>query len=190
MSCETQEFQIRDDAPLRRVIRWEAPPIVWKPIVSISHGAPATLKVPSHGCPPDWRVEVSSKKSMREIDGFKGRATVVDANTIELNTLNTSGFKPYKGDGFLAYYTPVDMTGMTARLRCYDRKGGTVLLELDHTDGVTLDVANCKIEMLVTLEQMQTKLGDRKKFYVELDLIDSLGDPNQLLGATVVRSPS
>lgn len=190
MTCDNYQITIKDDSPLRRVVRWEAPPIIWRAVTAITQTAPARLTVPAHGCPDNWRVEVSSKKSMREIDGMKGLATVVDPDTIEINTINASGFKPYKGDGYLAFNTPVDLSGMTARLRCYDRKGGTLLLELDDTNGVTLDAAGQRIEYLITLAQMQTELANPKKFYLELDLIDSLGDPNQLLGAQVTRSPS
>ncbi len=169
----TKDLAIRKGATFAQALRWEAPPIVWKPITAISLTAPVRLTVPAHDCPPNWRVNVSCNKSMREMDGVKGVATVIDADTIEINTINASGFKPYKGDGYLSYNTPVDMTAMTARMSIKDKVGGTELLRLSTLDGtIVLDEATCTIT--ITLPALVTAALTWKGgvYDLELEAID------------------
>lgn len=169
----TKDLAIRKGATFAQTLRWEAPPIVWKPITAISLTAPVRLTVPAHGCPPNWRVNVSCNKSMREMDGVKGVATVIDADTIEINTINASGFNPYKGDGYLSYNTPVDMTAMTARMSIKDKVGGTELLRLSTLDGtIVLDEATCTIT--ITLPALVTAALTWKGgvYDLELEAID------------------
>ena len=169
----TKDLAIRKGATFAQTLRWEAPPIVWKPITAISLTAPVRLTVPAHGCPPNWRVNVSCNKSMREMDGAKGLATVIDADTIEINTINASGFKPYKGDGYLSFNTPVDMTAMTARMSIKDKVGGTELLRLSTLDGtIVLDEATCTIT--ITLPALVTTALTWKGgvYDLELEAID------------------
>lgn len=184
----TKDLTIRKGATFAQTLRWEAPPIVWKPITAISLTAPVRLTVPAHGCPPNWRVNVSCNKSMREIDGAKGVATVIDADTIEINTINASGFKPYKGDGYLSFNTPVDMTAMTARMSIKDKVGGTELLRLDTTKGgLTIDPNVCAITM--TISAAQTELMAWKRGVYDLEIVDSLGAVHMLLSGKVTVAP-
>ena len=184
----TKDLAIRKGATFAQTLRWEAPPIVWKPITAISLTAPVRLTVPAHGCPPNWRVNVSCNKSMREIDGAKGVATVIDADTIEINTINASGFKPYKGDGYLSFNTPVDMTAMTARMSIKDKVGGTELLRLDTTKGgLAIDPNVCAITMTISAEQ--TELMAWKRGVYDLEIVDSLGAVHMLLSGKVTVAP-
>jgi len=184
MTCDTKDFILRKGETFNTVIRWEAPPIIWRPISAISQTAPVQLTVPGHGCPDNWRVEVSSKKSMREIDGLKGLATVIDPDTIEINTINASGFKPYKGDGYLAFNTPVDMTGMTARMAIKDKVGGTELLRLSTLDStIALDVAACTIRL--TLPATVTEALTWRSGVYDLELVSIDGTVTRLLSGKI-----
>ena len=169
----TKDFAIRKGATFAQTLRWEAPPIVWKPITAISLTAPVRLTVPGHDCPPNWRVNVSCNKSMRELDGAKGLATVIDADTIEINTINASGFKPYKGDGYLSFNTPVDMTAMTARMSIKDKVGGTELLRLSTLDGtITLDEVSCTISLTIPATVTAALTWKGGVYDLELEAID------------------
>ena len=169
----TKDLAIRKGATFAQTLRWEAPPIVWKPITAISLTAPVRLTVPAHGCPPNWRVNVSCNKSMREMDGAKGLATVIDADTIEINTINASGFKPYKGDGYLSYNTPVDMTAMTARKSIKDKVGGSELLRLSTLDGtIVLDEATCTITITLPATVTAALTWKGGVYDLELEAID------------------
>lgn len=169
----TKDLAIRKGATFAQMLRWEAPPIVWRPITAISLTAPVRLTVPAHGCPPNWRVNVSCNKSMREMDGVKGVATVIDADTIEINTINASGFKPYKGDGYLSFNTPVDMTAMTARMSIKDKVGGTELLRLSTLDGtIVLDEATCTIALTLPATVTAALTWKGGVYDLELEAID------------------
>mgnify|MGYP003619971010 CR=1 FL=1 len=184
----TKDLTIRKGATFAQTLRWEAPPIVWKPITAISLTAPVRLTVPAHGCPPNWRVNVSSNKSMREMDGVKGLATVIDADTIEINTINASGFKPYKGDGYLSFNTPVDMTAMTARMSIKDKVGGTELLRLDTTNnGLVIDATECSITMRV--DASVTELLTWERGVYDIEVVDSLDTVHVLLSGKVTVTP-
>ena len=184
----TKDLAIRKGATFVQTLRWEAPPIVWKPITAISLTAPVRLTVPAHDCPPNWRVNVSCNKSMREMDGVKGLATVIDADTIEINTINASGFKPYKGDGDLSFNTPVDMTAMTARMSIKDKVGGTELLRLDTTNnGLVIDATECSITMRV--DASVTELLTWERGVYDIEVVDSLDTVHVLLSGKVTVTP-
>ena len=176
----TKDFIIRKGETFSKVIRWAVPPIVWKPITAVSQTAPVRLTVPGHGCPPGWSVEVESKCSLREIDGLKSQATVIDPNTIELNTVNGSCLKAYKGGAVLRYYTPVDMTGMSARMAIKDKVGGAELLRLSTLNGtIQIDVAECSIRLILGADVTEA-LGWKSGVY-DLELETSMGVVSRLL---------
>lgn len=180
----TKDFTIRKGETFSKVIRWAVPPIVWKQITAVSQTAPVRLTVPNHGCPPGWSVEVESKCSMREIDGLKDQAIVIDADTIELNTVNGSCFKAYKGGAMLRYYTPVDMTGMTARMAIKNKVGGTELLRLSTLDGtIVLDEATCTITITLPAPVTAALTWKGGVYDLELEAID--GTVTRLLAGKV-----
>jgi len=176
----TKDFVIRKGETFSQSLRWEVAPIIWKPITAISQTAPVRLTVPDHGCKPKWRVQVSSRKSMREIDDARGQATIVDSDTVEINTINASGFKPYAGDGYLSFNTPVDMTGMTGRLSIKSKVGGPLLLSLTTlNDGIVIDVDECVIRIVIAAE-MTAELDWRTGVY-DLEMVAVDGSVTRLL---------
>ena len=133
------------------VVRWEQPMIVYKPVSAIAQSAPMRLTVPAHGVPNGWRVALTGAKGMPDINATANAvqdtdyhtATVVDADTLELNDVNAAGFKAYLGGGILQYNAPVDLTGYRARMTIKDKIGGLELLSLTtENGGITLDTAN------------------------------------------------
>ena len=170
----TKDLAIRKGATFAQTLRWEAPPIVWKPITAISLTAPVRLTVPAHGCPPNWRVNVSCNKSMREIDGAKGVATVIDADTIEFNTVNTADSPVYKGGGYVQRLSILPVDGIKARMAVKDKIGGTEHLRLTTETGeITCDTANRRITFTLTDEQ--TAAMHAKCRVADLELIGSDG---------------
>ena len=170
----TKDLTIRKGATFAQTLRWEAPPIVWKPITAISLTAPVRLRVPAHGCPPNWRVNVSCNKSMREIDGAKGVATVIDADTIEFNTVNTADSPVYKGGGYVQRLSILPVDGIKARMAVKDKIGGTEHLRLTTETGeITCDTANRRITFTLTDEQ--TAAMHAKCRVADLELIGSDG---------------
>ena len=70
------------------------------------------------------------------------QATVLDANTVEINDINAAGFKPYASGGYIQFGTPVYLTGFKARMTIKNRVGGTVLYTLTtENGGIVIDAA-------------------------------------------------
>lgn len=100
------------------VLRWESPTKVYKTITDITEAAPAVITSASHGIPDGWRVKVTNVIGMKEInstDTYR-KATLLSANSIELNEINAVGYTAYTSGGVLEYNAPIDLTGFTARM--------------------------------------------------------------------------
>ena len=146
----TEDLTIQQGRTFSLAIRWESPPIVYRPITAIAHTAPARLTVPTHGVPDGWRVAITNVKGMTEINAEANKltsrdyhqATVVDANTLDINDINAAGYKAYTSGGYIQYGTPVDLTGFEARMAIKNRVGGTTLCMLTtEFGGITIDAA-------------------------------------------------
>lgn len=148
--ASTKDLTISQGRTFSLALRWESPPVVYKPITAITQTAPARLTVPAHGLPDGWRVAITNVKGMTEINAEANKltsrdyhqATVVDANTLDINDINAAGFKPYTSGGYIQFGTPVDLTGFKARMTIKNRVGGTVLSTLTtENGGITIDAA-------------------------------------------------
>ena len=155
--ASTKDLTIQQGRTFSLALRWESPPVVYRPITAIAQTAPARLTVPAHGVPDGWRVAITNVKGMTEINAEANKltsrdyhqATVLDANTVEINDINAAGFKAYTSGGYIQFDTPVDLTGFTARMAIKNRVGGTVLYTLTtENGGIVIDAA----AKLVTLK--------------------------------------
>lgn len=150
MAGQKLDLTINQGKTFSMVLRWATEPYIYKSITGIAQSAPVRLTVPTHGMPDGWRFGVSAVQGMTQLNAKKSppdakefyEATVIDANTIDINTVNGLLLSAYKSGGVVQYLTPVDMTGMSARMSIKDKVGGTELLSL-HTDTgeITLDAA-------------------------------------------------
>ncbi len=134
MALKTKDLEVTQGSTFQRDIRWGAPPYVYSPITAITQAAPPVITAPAHGAKDGWPVAVVSVKGMTQINASNPpksieyvRATVTDANTIKLNTVNAAGYGAYTSGGYVQYLTPVDLTGFTARMQIKDKIGGVVL---------------------------------------------------------------
>lgn len=117
----------RIGATFSEVFRWASLPIVYKAITAIPSTAPATLTVAAHGAPNGWPVAVSGVNGMTQINANftppatsdYHAATVIDTNTIALNDVNPNTFSAYTSGGVLQYYSPINLTGMSAKLSIF-----------------------------------------------------------------------
>jgi hypothetical protein len=199
MMAAAKDFVIEQGKTFSQVLRWEAPPIIYKPITAITKTAPVRITSANHGIPNGWRVAVVSVKGMTEInagnnppkDKDYNTATVVDVNTVELNTVNSADFKPYISGGYLQFNTPVDLTGYTARMSIKDKVGGTLLFQLlsspGLTDGaITLNTTDYSISLTVSAT-ISASLTWKKGVY-DLELVSSTGVVTALLSGVVTVS--
>lgn len=189
-----QDIKIMQGSTYTQLVRWETTPIVYKAINSISQGAPVSIGVTGHGIPNGWRAAIVSVKGMTDINATNSppkdrdfnQVTVVDANTIQINNINSSDFANYQSGGYLQYNTPVDLTGFTARMKIKDRVGGTVLAILVSPTDIALDVANKVIT--VTIAASATALFTWTTGVYDLELVSATGVVTALLyGAVTVH---
>lgn len=190
MSCQTQKnFCVGAGETFQPVIRWGTGVLVSKPITGITQAAPVVVTAVGHGVPDGWQVAVVSAKGMTQINTKTfppvGRdlhkATVITADTLQLNDVNSADYSAYVSGGFLVYNTPVGLTGMTARMVIRDAPlTGTILATLTEIAGITLDNATKTINPLLATAALTWNLG-----YYDLELTDTGGKVTQLLTGTI-----
>lgn len=167
------DITIEKGKTFKLVVRWEDENIIYKPIQSISKAAPAIVGCTGHGVPDGWPVAIVSVLGMKEINAASTppkekeyvKATSVDANTIELNTVNAAGYSTYTSGGYVQYYEPHDLTNVTARMKIKDKVGGTTLLTLDESNTrITIDNVDKTITLVVDAEDTEV-LAFKKGVY-------------------------
>lgn len=191
-----KDFVIEQGRTFTRVLRWEAPPYVYKPITGITRAAPVRITAASHGIPEGWRVAVVSVKGMTDINAATDppkekdyhAATVVDPNSIEFNDVNSSDFKPYSSGGYLQFLTPVSLAGCTARMKIKDKVGGTVLASTEAGDAplntLTVALDDTAKTITITMSASDTEDITWKKGVYDLE-IDSAGVVTALLTGAI-----
>ncbi len=177
-------------------LRWETLPIIYKAITGITKAAPCVVTSTAHGIPDGWRVAVVSTIGMNQLraaslppkDSEYHKATVLSSSTIELNDVNAAGFTAYVSGGYLQFYTPVVLTGYTARMSIKDRVGGTELLSLTTENaGIDIDEAGYTITLNITATATAALAVATRVF--DLELVSSTGVVTLLMyGKAVVLS--
>lgn len=186
------DLTIEQGKTFNKVLRWETGPIIYKPITGITQAAPARITAADHNLPNGWRAAVVSVKGMTQINAQSTppktsdyhKVTVIDANTVELNDVNAADYKAYQSGGYLQFNTPVDMTGMTARMAIKDKVGGTVLLSLTTANSrIVLDNASKTVRLVIPAAD--TAGITWKKGVFDLELISVDGTVTKLLSGAV-----
>jgi hypothetical protein len=197
MTCPFN-ITIRQGKTLTLVVRFEALPYLYKAITAITKAAPAVLTVTGHGIPDGWRVAPVSVQGMTEInaklDGQKRprldsyvKATVVDANTISLNEVNSSDFSTYTTGGYLQLFTPVNITGYLARMTVRNKVGGTALLTLTSPADIVLDTT--KRTFTITVPAATTALMTWRSGVYDFEVEAPDGTVTELLSGNVTVIP-
>lgn len=202
--ADSKDLEIKQGKTYSLVLRWETEPIVYKPItaISLANGAPRLTFASAHGTPNGWRGAVTRVKGMTQINAKNSpprasdyvTATVIDANTIELNSVtpcDDSGteWSDYTSGGFWQYNTPVDLAGYTARMKIKDKIGGTVLASTEAGDS-PLNILSIGIDnagKTITLSIAATATDDItwKAGYYDLEMVGPSGSVTQLLSGKV-----
>src|SRR5688572_15962645 len=98
-----ENFTIKQGESWEKIVLWEQDIFTYKAISAVPVLAPVRLTVTGHGMPDNWRFAISNVKGMKELnaaneppeDDEYHQAKVIDANTIEVNKLNASGYTAY-----------------------------------------------------------------------------------------------
>lgn len=198
--ANTKDLQINQGKTFSLVLRWETEPCVYRPITAIQQTAPVRLTVNTTGLPDGWNCAVTNVKGMTEINAEANAlrendfnpVTIVDATTLEINSINAAGFKPYVSGGILQFNTPVSLTGYIGRLQIKDKVGGTVLASTEAGDtplnflSVALDTANSTIT--ITISATATAGLTWTKGVYELEMVSPTGVVTAILSGKVTVS--
>jgi hypothetical protein len=188
---------IRQGETFQRIIRWEMPPFVYKPITGITKAAPAVVTCPAHGLVNGWRVAVVSVNGMDEInaehtpprDTEMVQVTFVDSNTVSLNKVNSAKFSTYASGGYLQFYTPVDLTGYTARMGIKDRIGGTLLLTLSTGADTRIAIDPTAKTITVTISAADAAAIAWRKGVYDLEMVSAAGVVTTIFSGNVTVIP-
>lgn len=178
------ELEIIKGKTFSKVVRWEEPTLIYKAITAITQAAPVRLTVASHGMPDGWRCRIESVKGMTQINTAGTGAndedwvigTVIDANTIEINTINSLDFKAYVSGGVLKFYTPASLVGKTGRMSIKDKVDGTVVAstEVAHSplNTITIDVDDVAKTVEIKIPASATAALVAKKRVYDLEMVE------------------
>lgn len=186
-----QDLSIKQGKTFTLVIRAESEPVVRKPItaISLAFGAPR-LTVASHGLTNGWRAAVTRVKGMTQINAEDNPpkqadyrpVTVIDTNTVEFNLVtpcDDSGneWPAYTSGGFLEWFTPIDLTGKTARMKIRAKadKSSLLLASSDVADApknvLTLTVDATAKTITLSIPATATDDFEWKTGYYDIELV-------------------
>lgn len=168
--------------------RWGTEVLTYLPITAISLASgPPRLTVSAHGIPDRWPVAVTRVGGMKQINAENSppddddyhEIRVIDANTIEFNGMDATGFSAYTSGGFVQFRTPQDLTGYTARMDVKDKIGGTVLfsseVDADPLDIITLAVDAAAFKTTATISATDTAAITAKAGVTNLEMVSPTG---------------
>lgn len=198
----TVNLEIIQGSNFTKEFRWGTDELIYKAITGATQSLPCRLTVSGHGAPNGWPVAISgirsgmtqlnapswnktSQKQIKTSDYLE--ATNINSNTIELNKINSSGFNAYTNGGYIQYYTPVDLTGYTARMQIRASvSSNTFLLELTTANGrIILDNTAKTITLSLTATETAA-LTWVKGIYASIEMVSAGGQVTALAQGSVV----
>lgn len=204
--ADTRDIPITQGKTLSLVIRWESEPIIRKAItaISLASGAPR-LTVVGHGLTSGWRCAVTRAKGMPQINAQNyplresdyHPATVIDNDTVEFNDVtpvddNGKEWPAYVSGGFLEWYSPVDLTGQTARMKIKDKVGGTVLASTEPGDAplnvLSIAIDNAAKTITLTIAATDTDDFAWKTGVYDLEMVSATGVVVAIMAGKVLVS--
>jgi hypothetical protein len=194
MAAKKHDFRVRQGETFQRIVRWETTPYIYKAITAITQTGPTAITAVGHGLKTGWRAAVVSAQGMLEINAVHApprdsdfhQVTVVDADHVTINAINSADFSTYTSGGYLQFFTPQDLTGYSARMMIKDRVGGTVLLSLTSAapdNRIALDVTNNTISL--TISAVDTAALTWTRGVYDLELVSLSGVVTTLFSGNV-----
>jgi hypothetical protein len=191
-ALKTQDIEIVKGKTFDFPVRWENNTYTYSTITGITKAAPAVVSATAHGVPDGWRVAVVSVLGMTQINAKNSPpkdsdfhiATVGTANALSLNDVNSSEYTAYTSGGYVQYWTPVDLSGFTARMSIKDAVGGTELFRLDTTNS-RIVVNNTAKTITLTISATDTASLTFAKGVYDLELVSPSGVVTALLAGKI-----
>lgn len=170
-------FKVYQGSTFNEVLRWESSKKVYKPITSITQAAPCVVTAVGHGLPTGWRTKITNVGGMTDINSNDTYhvITKLTADTLEINVLNSIGFKAYTSGGILEFNDPIDLAGFTARMQIREKlDSSTIIKELTtENSGIVIDHTNKRIVLNIVADE--TSLFTFSTAVYSLELVSSGG---------------
>lgn len=181
-------FKVYQGSTFNEVLRWESSKKIYKAISGITQAAPCVVSVIGHGVPDGWRVKTTNIGGMVELNSAEEYkvATVLGADSIEFNSVNSLGYKAYTSGGVIEYNEPLNLTGYTARMQIREKLDSTEIIKSltsDPSGGISIDTSGYKIT--ITISATDTAEFTFSSAVYSLELVSSTGVVNQLMSGTL-----
>ncbi len=141
-----QEQRIKKGTTHILVTRFAQSTFAYKTISGISQTAPVQIICEDHGIPDGWIFAITGVKGggvqlNSDVNGKIKKwyqATVIDTDTIEINSVNGADFAEYTSGGIVQYHPPKDLTDCTARMQVRETVDSPIVL-FEYTDTIAID---------------------------------------------------
>lgn len=185
--CNHQDFCVSAGATWNPVVRWATDVLKSAPITAITNSAPVQITAAAHGVTDGWPVAVVGVQGMVQINSTRyppagrdwRRSTVVDANTIAINSDSSADWSTYLAGGYLVYSTPVDLADVIATLTIWDNPEhqGTPLATLvSGSGGIVIDPTGLTIKPLLQTAGLAWQTGYYTLAATDGDIVTELMD--------------
>jgi hypothetical protein len=182
MTCCNNDYRVdlcvAQGKTFQRVLRWGREPYQYRTVEAVTRDGALRLKSTAHGIPDGWMVALNGLRGMPELNarnqppsrGDLYKATLIDADTIELNEISGARYGAWRGGGDIQFLSPVNVTGMSARMDIRSHRGD-LLFRAEPGDGrLTVDAALHGVVM--RLPQTDTSAFDWACGVYEIEISD------------------
>lgn len=180
-------FKMYQGTTFTEEVRWESSKKSYAAITGITNAAPCVVTASSHGVPDKWRIKISNVQGMTDINSGDEYyiATVLTANTIELNSVNSVGYKVYTTNGIIEYNKPVDLTGFTARMQLRSSIDSATIIAEYTTENGNIIISPSNSSIVISVPANITAGYSFSSAIYGLELISSTGVVTQLTTGTI-----
>jgi hypothetical protein len=144
---DSTTLTIKQGSNFSAIFRWESAAFSSKAVSAVTKASPAVVTATAHGIPNGWWVWNLGYKGMTQINAEhdetdftklrtseRVQATLVDANSVSFNKINSTNYSTYTSGGILAWHTPNSLAGYFARMQIRSSKESTTVLSTFETN--------------------------------------------------------
>lgn len=194
MVSQSKDITILQGKTFSMVVQWQTTPLIYKAISGITRAAPPVLTVASHGAPDGWPAAVIGAGGMTQINAknwplrasdFKP-ITSLGASSLSFNDRSSERYTAYTSGGYLVYYTPVSLSGFTARMQIRESVESTTTLLSLTTENSRIALDNTAKTITLTISATDTAALDFSTGVYDLELVSGGGVVTELLNGNVL----
>lgn len=180
-------YSIPQGSTFNEVLRWESSEKQYIPITGVTKAAPVVITATTHGLVTGWRVKFTDIVGMKELNSSSTyhTCTVLTADTISINAINSLSYTAYTSGGVVEYNKPIDLTGMTARMQLRSKVESDVVIHELTTENGGITLNNVTKEIKLNIPAATTAGFTFNTAVYNLEIIDSLGTVTNFARGTI-----